>query len=230
MPGATAVLALPYPTNADPVAVPADLQALATQIEAKRGAVNGLAGLDAGGKVPVAQLPSLGDLTRILDYVAGGPVASIDTNVLLGGAIPQTYKHLVAVWSGHVDVLGNYTMLQLNGDTAGNYNHGQNAYNGAARADSFVSGATSAAFAFNPGTGENALDFSAFVGWFPNYANTVARKTYHSVGHGRQQGANYNGMFGGQWASVAAISRIVFTVGSGGNFVANSRFTLYGAN
>jgi hypothetical protein len=54
----TATLLLPYPAPTDPADVPTDMGELAARIETVRGAANGLAGLDATGKVPVAQLPA----------------------------------------------------------------------------------------------------------------------------------------------------------------------------
>jgi hypothetical protein len=55
----TPVLHLPYPASADPADVPTDMRELAEAIEAARGQPNGLASLDATGKVPAAQLPSI---------------------------------------------------------------------------------------------------------------------------------------------------------------------------
>jgi hypothetical protein len=57
--GTTPTLLLPYPEPADPADVPADMNELATRIEAVRGAANGLASLDSGGKIPAAQLPAV---------------------------------------------------------------------------------------------------------------------------------------------------------------------------
>jgi len=54
----TPTLLLPYPAPSDPADVPADMGSLANRIEAVRGANNGLASLDSGGKVPSAQLPA----------------------------------------------------------------------------------------------------------------------------------------------------------------------------
>jgi hypothetical protein len=53
---ATPILALPYPAPTDPADVPTDMGELANQIEAVRGANNGLAPLDAGGHVPAANM------------------------------------------------------------------------------------------------------------------------------------------------------------------------------
>ena len=54
----TPTYVLPYPAAGDPADVPVDMQELADRIETVRGATNGLASLDSGGKVPAAQLPA----------------------------------------------------------------------------------------------------------------------------------------------------------------------------
>jgi hypothetical protein len=54
----TPTLLLPYPAPTDPADVPTDMGELATRIETVRGLANGLASLDATGKVPAAQLPA----------------------------------------------------------------------------------------------------------------------------------------------------------------------------
>jgi hypothetical protein len=51
----TPVLLLPFPADTDPADVPTDLQDLAERVEAVRGAPNGLAALDAAGKLPSGQ-------------------------------------------------------------------------------------------------------------------------------------------------------------------------------
>jgi hypothetical protein len=79
--GTTPTLLLPYPEPTDPADVPTDMHELATQIETVRGTSNGLAGLDAGSKVPVAQLPA---------GTANG-VATLDaTGKIPAGQLPAT--------------------------------------------------------------------------------------------------------------------------------------------
>jgi len=51
----TPVLLLPFPSDTDPADVPADMNDLATRIEAVRGIPNGLAALDGNGQLPAAQ-------------------------------------------------------------------------------------------------------------------------------------------------------------------------------
>lgn len=53
----TPKLGIPYPVLADPADVPQDTGELATQIDSLAAVANGLATLDAAGKLPIAQLP-----------------------------------------------------------------------------------------------------------------------------------------------------------------------------
>lgn len=71
----TPILGLPYPVGADPADVPADMADLANQIEAKRGSSNGLAALDASGKVPSTQLPG-GAPTRVMEIAVTDPLGN----------------------------------------------------------------------------------------------------------------------------------------------------------
>lgn len=168
----------------------------------------------------------------LLDDLVVGPsvLASYDTNARLGGNLPSTYKHIKLIVSAQLDVAGTYTVLQFNGDTAAaNYKSGQNAYNGAARADSF-SGAGTVGYGyagFTPGTGEST-NWSSWEITIPNY-NAAHKHPYFSVGGGAQQGANYNGSFWGHYEQAVALTRIV-ALGVSGNFVVGSRFSLYGIN
>jgi hypothetical protein len=69
----TPILLLPYPAATDPADVPIDMSELATRIETVRGLANGLASLDATGKVPAAQLPPVAptSTTRSVQLAAG---------------------------------------------------------------------------------------------------------------------------------------------------------------
>jgi microcystin-dependent protein len=106
----TPVLLLPYPNESDPADVPADVQKLATQIEAVRGAANGLASLDASSKIPAAQIPSG---AYVPTSAIGQPngVAGLDAN----GKVPASQLPTVAMpgeirlWPGStVPALASY--------------------------------------------------------------------------------------------------------------------------
>jgi hypothetical protein len=73
----TPILLLPYPDPADSADVPTDLHELADRVEAVRGAAGGIASLDGGGKIPVAQLPN-GIFVPVTAVGVPNGVASLD--------------------------------------------------------------------------------------------------------------------------------------------------------
>jgi len=79
----TATLLLPYPAPSDPADVPTDMGELATRLETVRGQPNGLAGLDAGGKAPVAQLPA-GVANGVASLGADGKVPAAQLPAISG--------------------------------------------------------------------------------------------------------------------------------------------------
>src|SRR4029453_11072123 len=81
----TPVLQLPYPAETDPADVPADLGELAVAIEAVRGQPNGLASLDAGGKMPSSQAPVAPLVTPLPAPSYDGQEVTLVDNVALPG-------------------------------------------------------------------------------------------------------------------------------------------------
>jgi hypothetical protein len=80
----TTKLALPYPAAADPADVPLDMNKLATRIDTVTGAASGLAQLDTGTKVPVAQLPA-GTANGVASLDATGKVPAAQLPAAAGG-------------------------------------------------------------------------------------------------------------------------------------------------
>lgn len=79
----TPVLQLPFPSETDPADVPTDMQELAVAIEAKRGATNGLAALDANGQLPAAQRGPIAMVTALPASPADGAEVILCDNVAL---------------------------------------------------------------------------------------------------------------------------------------------------
>lgn len=96
----TPTLLLPYPAPADPADVPLDMQELADRIETVRGAVNGLASLDAGGKVPVAQLPAIGSAPGYGTALPGSPTDGQEY-ILVDSVTAPTYQWRFRYNNGH---------------------------------------------------------------------------------------------------------------------------------
>ena len=88
----TPTLLLPYPAPTDPADVPTDMGELANQIEAVRGAANGLAALGSDGKVPAAQLPAGGStVIPLVTTLPGSPTDGQEV-ILVDSLTAATYQ------------------------------------------------------------------------------------------------------------------------------------------
>lgn len=177
-----------------------------------------------------------GGFTLICDSVLGSDQASFDTNTILGGNIPNTYKHLLLKLSLRSDrnATGDPALMVFNNDTtAGNYNTQRHeAANATVTADTSigtrvgillgtavttVSGSLADSFAdfevkiHNYSGGNKKVALSQYAGWFTAVASGGSA-----------------GVTGGIWLSTAAITRIRVAPQAGTNWKTNSRFTLYG--
>lgn len=175
-----------------------------------------------------------GALTQICDLTLTGSQASFDTNTILGGAIPSTYTHLRLYLSGRTDnaVTSQTFELQFNGDSGGNYYGERTQISGAAQTvgGGEILGASNLTLGRLAGANATASFAGAYVFDFHNYAKTTLTKIVTGSGHagaGTTTGNQLFSMIGGLWNSTAAINRIAVTCG-GVNFIAGSRFTLYG--
>lgn len=110
----TPKLALPYPAPTDPADVPADMNALATRLDAVTGAASGLASLDSGGKVPAAQIPA-GVVTAIGEI-------DLTASVNFTG-IPATFDHLRLVIRARSTAAGVFSnvFMRCNNVATGSY-------------------------------------------------------------------------------------------------------------
>lgn len=114
--------------------------------------------------------------------------------------------------------------LQFNSDTAANYAYHAVYGNGSSVA-SF--GSSSATFTFigeSSSTAETTGIFYGTIADILDYANTNKNKTVRGL-----MGSAYALLRSGLWNNTAAISTMVLTPSSG-NFVAGSRFSLYGVS
>lgn len=176
--------------------------------------------------------PSAGAVTLIDDLVVSGSVlASYDTNVRLGGNIPQTYKHLQLIISARGDnAASSYVVWQANGDTAANYGQDEIAVRAGATPNYVGNNGQTYAYAgyILPST-ETANYFASSDGIFYDYTSTAHFKNYYgraiSPGPSVQR---WSGSVGGRWASTTAITRLVILPNGATNFAIGSRFSLYG--
>lgn len=184
------------------------------------------------GAVPAG---SGGAMTQITQAILGGSQATFDTNTLLGGNIPGSYNHLrLTLYARFDDAAANaFVQMQFNGDTGANYDWVQFVGNGGG-ATPTMGGAVAAnqlVLGRVPANTATANRFAALTVELPMYAGTTGDKSFTSSNHEAQStaagGINLE-TNGGTWRNTAAITRIVLSDNSGGNFIAGSAFFLYG--
>jgi len=150
--------------------------------------------------------------------------------------IPQTYDHLELRIFGKDgrNPLYSSCNVQINGDTAGNYNMVAPQVDSRVGApyggESFSAGF--GAFVYWPGASSSTYWGSGSIKIF-EYTNTNKNKTmifnggYVGYGDGTsEQGMVTSGM--GNWRSTAAVTSLVLTTNGGSSFAAGTRLSLYG--
>lgn len=170
----------------------------------------------------------------ICDLTLGGSQASFDTDTILGVAasIPQVYNHLRLVYMGRSDTAAtnSSTSIRFNNDSAANYDYGALQGSSGTPSNSEGIGQTlgyagemAAATAVAGATGSVDILIEAY-----------AQATFHKqaiatsiMKYGIAAGNLQQHLHGIHWRSTAAITRIQAIL-SAGNFIAGSRFSLYG--
>ena len=170
-----------------------------------------------------------GGLTLIQSQVLGSPAASVTFS-----AIPGTFTHLRLVFTARSSVSGNNDnfYVQMNGDTAANYNAAFNIANTGGNASGAIgTGATAGLIGTADGATSPANSAASGEVLFPSYARTTFSKRFTST-FGDIQGASLTNVFvrvySGVWNSTAAITSLLIQLSSGSNFVTGSAFDLYG--
>jgi hypothetical protein len=155
-----------------------------------------------------------------------GPLGAAQANFDFT-SIPQTFSHLQIV--GHVTCVTslNEVAVRLNNDSGNNYEYGgMFVASGAAPANFYSAGATNRWRVAEAGGAGG--EFIAFTCVIPAYTLGY-RKHYHSSYGGYDSNGNIAGTAGGRWfATVAAITRLVFLGTAGSNFDVGSIMSLYG--
>jgi len=166
---------------------------------------------------------NLGVCRQLADHTCVGAEASIDFS-----SLPATFAHLLVFILARGDIAATQTSLnlQFNGDS-GHYDW----FSGLSGGSGSASAATSGQIGFMSGSTAPANKFSPYVLWIPHYAQASTQKGVQTLGFNTPGtgGANVDPYVNSiMWtAAAAAINEITFLPGSG-NFVANSRFTVYG--
>jgi hypothetical protein len=173
-------------------------------------------------------------LFLICDSTLGASQASFDTNTILGGNIPSTYKDLILRLTLRADevAVDDQSIMRFNNDSGSNYDYGVfRSFNNAG--SGFESRAVSfARIGLHPAaSSSSSSQFSSCEVLIPDY-NNAAFKTFLSnyiavwgTGNSTLEAASAFGL----WRSTAAITRIqVLPISGGGNWVSGCRFTLWG--
>jgi hypothetical protein len=220
----------------DEPTISADIQELLDQISTTRGAIiyrgllgwaslaPGIAGevlsTQGAGADPswVAQAGGGGGNVLIDDQILGADAASITFS-----SIPATYTDLLVQYEAKRAAGADAAFaVSINGDVGANYQYYEE--------NRFGTGSNGAAFYAHVGTAANsgagAGIFSPGYIEIPNYADAARYKTLR--GAGMFWTALCEQRHHATWRSNAVINSLQFLFGAGGNFVAGTRFQLYG--
>lgn len=174
-----------------------------------------------------------GTMSLICDQVLVGTQAGFDTSTILGGNIPQTFKHLKLIAYLRADDAGGASngLLRFNADSAANY-HASYAQgsNGVASSAQNVN-QTAINNILYQSSGSTANRFTAVEIEIPHYTNTAGHKSaIAKMAYSSDDTVGNNGtrVASGTWKSTAAITQIQLLLAGAGNFIAGSRFSLYG--
>lgn len=187
--------------------------------------------LTVSGGLPAWATPGSGGSTLICTHTVSVAQSSIDTNTVIGGVIPTSYKHLLLVAQGlstHADTAVP-TLLRFNNDSGANY-YDQRTYSSATTvaADESI-GATAGRIGNFPGS-TATQKLSSIQVLIPNYNGTTFKKSWSSEAFhasNKTTGTLQAVQIGGLWDSSAAITRLAIHSNSG-NLDVGTVFSLYG--
>jgi hypothetical protein len=175
------------------------------------------------------------DYELISTTVLAGTAASVTFSNL--GDYSSTYKHLQVRAVVRASAAGDRVngSWRMNGDTGNNYAAHHLLGTGSSVVSSALSSQNRANRAMGdatvPGAGATANSFGAIVVDFLDVYSTTKNKTSRTLS-GQANGSNLRlGLFSGVWLNTASVTSItLLTDDSGGdyNWVAGSRFSIYG--
>lgn len=148
-------------------------------------------------------------------------------------SIPQDYTHLQIrcfVRNGASAPNPDYTLMQINGDTAANYiNHGFYTNGSSVTSDMFNNSTYGfcGPFSYNSGAYSTANMWTSIVIDLLDYTNTNKFKAIRSIGGYDANGSGFVGIYSGMWRNTAALTSIKISAANAAE-VGNSVYTLYG--
>lgn len=176
-----------------------------------------------------------GSFTLIADSLLAAPAASFDTNTILGGNLPATYKHLRIVLYGRSDraaSVSELVQLRLNNDsTAAHYGYPTVTYSSSTATSGGTNSDSALSIGTIPASTATANYFGTLDALIASYNETTGNKQVQATASWSQTSAatqQLAWLSGGIWFSNVAVSRVTVICGTGANFIAGSHFTLYG--
>jgi len=157
-------------------------------------------------------------------------VLGADTATVSFSSIPQTYKHLQIRGTVRVTAItntGGVMTIRLNGDSTASYSWHALFGNGGSSTSEGVINTTEVRAYMIPGSSAEANLFSPFVMDILDYSVAKNKTTRNFIGNA-VLGAGQIRLESGSLYKTPAISTISLSNISTNNFVANSRFSLYG--
>jgi len=160
---------------------------------------------------------------------------AVASSFVIFGSIPQTYDDLMLLWLARSSTAGvpnrDRIIAQFNGDTtAGNYDTIDTSQNASSNCDKDSGYVVVSHVASAASTGD-ANSFSAGLWYIPEYTSTAYKKTTEGWGSCPDLISTFglNSMCNGCWSKTPeAITTFKLYLARGGNFLADSRFELYG--
>jgi hypothetical protein len=144
-------------------------------------------------------------------------------------SIPATYTHLQIRGIARTDrsATGDWLEIQLNSDTASNYNDHYLAGNGASASAGYQATTYMEINRF-PAASSTASIFGVAVTDILDYANTNKYKTIRTLSGNDQNGSGEIHLASGLWRNTSAITSVKILPGAGSNLVQYTQFALYG--
>lgn len=182
----------------------------------------------------VASTP--GSFTRLTKPSTSAVMELISTQILSASAASITfsnlssfsqYRHLEIRMASRLDSAVGYASLFIlvNGDTGANYSSNQFYGNGSGTGTGGGTSATNGAAPWQPDAGRTTGVFGAGIISITDFNSTVKYKTLRAHGG---TAVDVMGGFSSTWLNTASITSVQLKPSNSSNFIAGSRFSIYG--
>lgn len=162
-----------------------------------------------------------------MEPIATNLLASTASSVTFSN-IPNTYKHLQIRYIGRTDwaTAGADFLYSFNGDTT-NSNYAYHRLGGEGSVAFSQASTSSRIVGINNGANAGTSMFAAGIMDILDYASTTKNKTVRNLVGGDRNGSGLVALYSNLYISTSPVTSISL-ITENGNWVANSRFSLYG--